>query len=373
VRINRWAELLTSIVVLFVGSSAYAASPASPPLLDDELKKAYPHWPVDDESLKQLRTIEEFVRSQAGKGKAAVFDWDGTLYSERIRIKDPPRGLRHPEKLRAGQPAWHIWAASRILEKDDRNLLPSFRTAESQEERARNILRRDDYLEAMFDNEPDDVSKFLQIATFEAGMTPVALHTYLERYFKTYDPCSLAILPMLDVLQRFAAGGFSVWIVSGSNPYFIAAQVEHLERKCKRPYDFRLGKTPYDPAASHIIGNGAERSDDGSFSQSFDDRALRVSDPELDTGVFVIANKGKEVAIRQWIEGRHGQQVVFVAGNSDGDDAMAKYVLDKGKRGVQVLGIGVNPRKERFPATLESYAEQQNVRVVRIRYQERAE
>src|SRR4051812_26078821 len=113
--------LLSAAVICLGPSSLFAAAPASPAgvaILDAELKATYPHWPADEASLKQLRTIEEFVRGQRGKGRAAVFDWDGTLYSERIRIKNPPPGLRQPEKLRAGQPAWHIWAASRILEKD---------------------------------------------------------------------------------------------------------------------------------------------------------------------------------------------------------------------------------------------------------------
>lgn len=244
--------------------------------------------------------------------------------------------------------------------------------------RARNILRRDDYLEGMFENHPDEVSKFLQIATFEAGMTPRALDEYLKKYAKTYDPCSFAIYPMMDVLHRLANNGFSVWIVSGSNPYFIAALVSHVERTCpldaKRRYDFQLtGKKPFDPGVDHILGNGAEVSADGTFSQSFDDRALRVADPGADAGVFVMANEGKALALRQWIEGRHGKQVVFVAGNSDGDDAMTRYVLDKGASGTEVMAMGVNARKEHFPKTLKLYSGQSRVRIVELRYAERAE
>jgi len=371
-------DLLATAWLFLVVTPALAQSPTPAPILDQELRDSYPHWPTDDESLKQLRTIEEFVRLHRGKGQAAVFDWDGTLYSEKIRVKNPPSALKSPEMLRAGQPVWHIWAASRLLEKDDRNLLPSFRTSESQEERARNILRRDDYLEGMFENDPDDVSKFLQIATFEAGMTPAALDEYLKSYAKTYDPCIFAIYPMLDVLHRLANNGFQVWIVSGSNPYLIATLVSHIERNCaldaKRRYDFHLTtKKPFDAGVDHILGNGAELTATGTFSQSFDDRALRVTDPKLDTGVHVMAHEGKELALRHWIEGRHAQPVVFVAGNSDGDDAMARFVLEKSTKGTDVMGMGVNSRKDKFPATLEKYRNLPHVRVVTITYDERSE
>lgn len=368
--------------VLLFAISFLAAGPAlgdSAAPSDQALREAYPHWPTDAVSMKEIRTIEEFVIAHRGKGLAAVFDWDGTLYSEKIRVKNPPAALKYPEKLRAGQPVWHIWAASRLLEKDDRNLLPAFRTAESQEERARNILRRDDYLEGMFENDPDEVSKFLQIATFEAGMTPAALGEYLKSYAKTYDPCTFAIHPMLDVLHRLANNGFNVWIVSGSNHHFIAALVSHIERNCsldaKRRYDFRLTtkNKPFDAAVDHILGNGAELTATGTFSQSFDDRALRVTDPKADTGVFVMAHEGKELALRTWIEGRNAQPVVFVAGNSDGDDAMARFVLEKSKTGTEVMGIGVNARKDKFPATLEEFRDKPNARIVTIGYEERAE
>jgi hypothetical protein len=205
-------------------------------------------------------------------------------------------------------------------------------------------------------------------------MTPSTLAGYLDAYAKTYDPCTFAIYPTMDVLHRLANAGFNVWIVSGSNHWFIAALVSHIERNCpldsKRAYDFHLTRKgkPFDPAVDHILGNGAELSASGVFSQSFDDRALRA-----DASVLVMAHEGKAVAVRQWIEGRHGQQVVFVAGNSDGDDAMARYVLEKGESGTEVMGIGVNPRREHFPKTLETYAGKPRVRVVEIRYAERAE
>ena len=99
-------------------------------------------------------------------------------------------------------------------------------------------------------------------------------------------------------------------------------------------------------------------------------RSLRnASDAQL----YVVADEGKRVAVQSWIEQGHGQRVVFVAGNSDGDDAMARYVLDKGATGTAVFAIGVNPRKDKFPATLQRYAELPNVRALTIQYDERSE
>lgn len=342
------------------------------------LEDQYPHWPTDDASRRQLEAIEDFIIRNSGAGKAAVFDWDGTLYSEKLRIKNAPIGLRHPERPRAAQPAWHIWAASQLQQQDRRDLFPAFRTAESQEERARNLLQRDDYLEAMFDNRPDDVSKFLQISTLEAGMQPATLARYLGAYAKAYDPCVFAIYPMMDVMQRFADNGFSVWIVTGSNPYFVAAMLAHVERNCrfdgKRPYRFKVAKgAAYDPAFDHIIGNGAELLADGTFSQSFDGRFFRRTEQEADAQLYVVADEGKRVAVQRWIEQGHREQVVFVAGNSDGDDAMARYVLDKGATGTAVFAIGVNPRNDKFPATLERFADLPHVRALTIQYEERSE
>src|SRR2546428_3058440 len=96
--------LLAAILVAATGAGAANPSVAlespRPIPIDAELTRDYPHWPVDETSLRQLRTIEEFVRRYRGAGRAAIFDWDGTLYSEKIHIKVPPSGLRHAEKPR---------------------------------------------------------------------------------------------------------------------------------------------------------------------------------------------------------------------------------------------------------------------------------
>ena len=356
---------LAPLLLLLSATPAFGEAPAVA-----RLRALYPHWPGDEASLAQLRMLEDFVRDQGGRGRAAVFDWDGTLYSERIRIRTPPPGMRHPDRPRAAQPAWHLWAASQLLRRDQPGLLPAFRTAESQAERARNVVRRDDFLEAAFENEPDDVSKFLQTATFEAGMRPAELDAWLERFLDAYQPCNLALLPMLDVLQRLTDAGFETWIVTGSNPAVVAATVRRIERRCRyggrAPYRFQLTGVRFDPARDRIIGNGAELGADGTYSLSYDDRALRPGSGEAEHELHVIANEGKAVAIRRWIEARRGREVVFVAGNSDGDDAMVRYVLDKAARGLAPLAVGVNPRGKRFPRMLRSYADRPGARVVEL-------
>lgn len=362
-RLHRTA--VATLLPLLTAAAAIGEEPST-----GVLRSRYPNWPADEASMGRLRSIEEFIRAHGGGGRAAVFDWDGTLYGERIRIRSPPPGMRHPDRPRAAQPAWHLWAAGQLAQRDHPGLLPAFRSAESQAERARNVARRDDFLEAAFENEPDDVSKFLQTATFEAGMRPAELDAWLERFLDDYDPCSLALLPMLDVLQRLTDAGFETWVVTGSNPYVVAATVRRIERRCPRDgrtrYHFQLTGARYDPVKDRIVGNGARLDANGAFSLAYDDRALRPGSDEAEDRLHVIANEGKAVAVRRWIERRRGREVVFVAGNSDGDDAMVRHVLDKAARGVPALAVGVNARGRLLPETLRSYADRSSARVIQL-------
>jgi hypothetical protein len=295
----------------------------------------YPHWNPSDPAIPAL---EKFIGRYKDQGLVAVFDWDGTLYSERIKVREGDQTV-----IKAGQPAWHIWGADHL--REDPTLFPMFRTYEKPEEWKRNIYRFDDYIEGLTNVQVSGYSKFSQIAMFEAGMTPHSMTKALEKFFVEYDPCKFAIYPAFDVAQRLVDSGFHLWVVTGTNPYYVAALLRVFEGRCRiapgKPYRLHLAGRIYNPEKDRIVGNASELSKEGKFTISYDDRFVRGSD---DRKLYAIEGEGKEVAIRNWIEPREGKEVVFAAGNSGNDSYMVRYVT--GKSGKDVFVLGVNPRGE---------------------------
>ncbi len=290
----------------------------------------YPHWDCEDPALAQ---IDAFIQTHQGKGYVAATDWDGTLYSESITIKE---GDFHSGSTRSGQSLWHLWGA-------ENGYFPAFDTVDG--EQIANIVRRDDYLEGKTDVALSAYSKFAQIATFEMGMTPLEVHEGVQAYLEAYPTEDYAYFKMLDVIQQLANNGFEVWVITGSNPYVIATLLADLDDTM----DYTLLDQDCDPIAPdleqcQIVGNAAKQSPSGTFTVVYDDRFVRISDPDhpffLERNI--VDGPGKAVAIQNYIETQSDQPIVFYAGNSGGDYEAIQYILSQ--EDLDTLAVTVNPR-----------------------------
>ncbi|MBI4858733.1 MAG: hypothetical protein HY815_00425 [Candidatus Riflebacteria bacterium] len=309
-------------------------------LAREPLLTTYPHW--DRAQLAKLETIDTFVERMASRGDLAVFDYDGTMIGEEYRT---PVG-----DIRCGQSTWHVWGAHHLAELPF--LFPGFLTDGGAEEQRTNILAVDDVLEGKTNVVPESVTKFWRIATFESGMTERQMRAGIERYLDAYPPSRYVFLPVLDVLQRMLDRGIRVWLVTGSNPYFIATVLARIERTVPRApgrrFDFGdLAKSPFVPfvrgrGGSRIVGNMARLDRLGRFTDVYDDRF--VTNPERHR--YVVDGEGKRVAAAHFIEPLEQARVVFCAGNSDGDYPLMRWIIDRDQ---DRLGLAVNARGQRLP------------------------
>lgn len=285
----------------------------------------YPHWDCSDPKLK---SIDEFIESHANKNYVAAFDWDGTLYDENITLKkgDPNEGQQ-----RSGQSVWHLWGANE-------NIFPLFETQDKRN--AENVIMRDDFVEGKTDVSPEGYSKFNFIAMTEAGLTPKEMYVAEERYMQRYKPEDYAYLPVLDIFQQLKNKGYQVWVITGSNPYFVNNIMNYLDETFG--YDLvAKGCEPssFDLENCNIMGNGAKLSSKGTFSFVYDDRFVKNTDEER----FVVDGEGKEVAIKNYLLPKVKQPIAIYVGNSGGDFEAMEYVLSQ--EDIDTLGVSINPRE----------------------------
>lgn len=308
-------------------------------LAENNLCAYYPHWNCAiSTQAKIISAIEKFIVEHPHKGIVA-FDWDGTLYDEHIPNPDNPRDDR------AGQPIWHIWGANHLATY--RYLFPAFKNGNgSIDEQAQAIKRQDDYVEAKLFQplnaeksqllSPVYYDKFVQISRFEVGMSLPQMNYAVNKYLKDYSPKDYAFKKMLDIVQRLNDVGFTTWIITGSNVYFLANVLNaqyglnnilgyHLFSSC-RPRPENLSKFYQN---CFIAGNAAKllkipHTNQYIFSMVYDDRFLNK---ELKNNeVASVDGYGKALVLKQ-LSQRFNQPVVLYAGNSDGDYEAIKYVL----------------------------------------------
>lgn len=322
---ENYMKKIFMIVLLFVFANSLVL------FATDDLKKLYPHWDFSSfTTITKLKKIDSFIKANADAHNLAVFDWDGTLYNEHIPVADQKN-----EKF-AGQPAWYIWAANH-----DSNVFPLFDSSDN--EFINNVITKDRYLEGRTNIQNVDIySKFTQTSIFTAGMTPKevtdSIYKFLE--IKTYSPEQNAFLPMLDVLQRMHDAGFDIWIITGSNPYFVSTEIKYVEDNIDytsgAKYNFGKGflTVPYDPATGHIAGNTLKLLKNCVFSIVYDDRYVKNDKGNL----YIVDHEGKAIAMNN-IAQKDGNIAIFAAGNSDGDFNDIQAVTDDNKH----LAIAVAP------------------------------
>ncbi len=343
--------LLITFSLLLMANISYGASSAITPCAKNAAyyQQYYPHWNLNDaNACKVLTQVDKLIKKYAGKGYLATFDWDGTIFSENIDFSK--YGVKAPD---AGEVGWHIWAAYHLNDPLYPNLLPTFQTKDGQAKAE--ILEFVTYLDGRSNVIPTGYNKFSQEATIETGMTVRQLDKGLSGFLAEYQPKNYAFYPMLDVMQHMVDRGFKVWIITGSNPYILAPIIQNIEKnlyyKTGKHYKFYLAPNPYNIATGHIVGNAAKLKADGTFSRVYDDRFLKAREPDL----YIVDEKGKALAIQDYVEKVDPEPVVFCAGNSGGDVEMIKYVLGKPGQYPNHMCLAVNPRGT-LPKLLKVYS-----------------
>jgi len=337
---------------LFLQSALSQVLTSSVPTLAE-----YPHWEecfktgtfsAKQENCSKLQKVDAFIDLYAGKG--VVFDFDGTLYNEYIHLDEEYGTTLKGKKVKVvAQPAWHRWAANHWDRYPQLQLFPLYRTENKGPLKA--LINIDNYLEGKVKPETGKVSgyhKFRQIGTLEAGMTPENMAKAVSLYLDKYSPDDYAFYSVLDIMQNMINHNFKVWIVTGSNPYFVSVVLKKIEQLDTTGY-FNFGDlstVPHQPSSrdgklinSRIIGNAAKVYS-GKFSAVWDDRYLPRDKYDK---LYAVMNEGKRLIIKDYIEPNE-TEVVAIIGNSGGDYAMMTYVLEKQSETTKILGILINPR-----------------------------
>lgn len=331
----------------------------------ESLKTSYPHWDLNDKAqYAKLVKIDDFIEKNKDKGYIAAFDWDGTLYCEKIPMKE----LNQPENIYGGQGGFYIWGAYNKDKFASFKLFPSFdpESSDFKDEVLREVKAVESRLFDGMQNSAlpptmptapypvynaDGYSKFsFETTIFLLGMTPEQLKEAETKYFESYNPAEYAFFPMLDIVQKMCDSGYNVWIITGSSPYFVTNMLSYIQENVSyvsgRNYDFSkiiLTKdNNYDASQSHLAGNGTKLTKEGLFSAVYDSRFL-TNDFVKNAGLLYIADKQGKYLVISNLEARFKTNAVFVAGNTDGDLYDTSYVLEESKLGPNTFAICVAP------------------------------
>ncbi|MCP4474319.1 MAG: haloacid dehalogenase-like hydrolase [Gammaproteobacteria bacterium] len=293
----------------------------------------YPHWDGSwgpgtkcSQHNAALVNIDNFIKANAGKGYVAAFDWDGTLYGEQIPLKAPSR-LKG--QTFSGDASWAIWAAS------TGKVFPAFKSD------ANALINNVLYTEGKTNAVLGSYSDFSHAATYETGMTPTTLKRSVNAYLNVYPARQWVFLPMMDIMQRLHDSGFKLWIITGSNPYYVATVLNSIEKnnryRDKKRYDFGILPTSATAAPqckairySGCIAGNATTLAGGKFTAIYNDRFVaEKSRPALYYARYTIDGPGKVLVIQNYIQRVMAKPVILYAGNSGGDYQAFMYVLKR--------------------------------------------
>ncbi len=334
---------LTCSILLSLGMTACASATAALNCAD------YPHWTAKYGQTcpnTQLQQLDNFITQNANKGYVAAFDWDGTLYGEQVVLKGPEflKGMKF-----AGQPAWLIWSATHLVSPAS-PYFPSYRYDPNA------MVNQVLYLEGKTNAALGDYSKFSQEGNFIAGMTPQQVTASVNRYLQTYRVDQAVFLPMMDILQRLHNQGFKLWIVTGSNPYYVAPVLREIESE----YGYHFGILPsanngefscHMPYPGCIAGNAPKLLGvPGTFSTIYDNKfTAEPGHLAYHYARYPVDQAGKALAIQNFIQRVESKPVILYAGNSGGDYQAALYVLKRHESDTKQypgMVIAVHPQNE---------------------------
>ncbi|QSH41156.1 HAD family hydrolase [Lentisphaerota bacterium ZTH] len=319
--------LTVFLLALFLGLSSISSQAIEPKKAD------YPHWDFQDKAAYQkLKRINSFIEENKSKKVIAVFDWDGTLFCENIPVPELEG------ELYAGQPAWYLWMAFNAS-KFNFPVFPMYDT--SDQKFKDNVVDFTKYLEGRTNIPSHGFRKFIATSLLLAGMTPENISEGVQSFFGEIDVEKYVFFPMLDVLQKIVNSGIEVWIITGSNQYFVAEEIKYIENNFEysngQRYNFKICTSPYNPKTGHIAGNSLKLLKDGTFSNVYDDQYVKNA-----AGKLRIVDEGGKLLVVKNIMKKTGYRVKFAAGNSGGDVYMVRYVAKQ----PDGLCIAVEPRGE---------------------------
>lgn len=210
--------------------------------------------------------------------RVAVFDNDGTLWSEQPLYFQLAFAMDRVQELAGQHPEWRTQQPFRaVLEKDHDSLLKSGEQGLIQ----------------------------LLMAT-HAGMTTDEFAEIVDQWIRTARHptlnrpyTDLVYQPMLELLAYLRANGFRTWIVSGGGVEFMRVWAPQV----------------YGIPPEQIIGTTIKTE-----LQTRDGRPVLVRLPEID---FIDDKAGKPVGINKFI----GRRPLAAFGNSDGDLQMLQWTM----------------------------------------------
>ncbi|MBL4903246.1 MAG: haloacid dehalogenase-like hydrolase [Desulfocapsa sp.] len=208
--------------------------------------------------------------------RIAVFDNDGTLWSEQPAYFQLYFAMDRVKEMAADHPEWkNQQPFQAVLEGDMKALAASGEKGLVELVMTTHAGMTDDEFTAI-------VKKWLQTAQH-----PTLHKPYTELVYK----------PMLELLDYLRANNFKTFIVSGGGIEFMRPWTEEV-----------YGIPPEQVVGSSIVTKFEMR----------DGKPVLVREPELN---FIDDKAGKPVGINQYI----GRRPIFAFGNSDGDLQMLQY------------------------------------------------
>lgn len=253
-----------------------------------EMADPLPSW--NDGPLKER--IWTFVRNASVDGspgfipaeaRIAVFDNDGTLWSEKPMYFQMFFAMDRVRYLAADHPEWKTTQPFKAVIENDMSALGKMKL--------------------------EDLIKIVDAS--HAGITPDVFKDAVAEWFKTaahperkVPYTSLVYQPMLELLALLKDRGFKVYIVSGGGIDFMRAALPDV-----------YGIPPENFIGS--VGNTEMETKDG--------RPQVVKAPGI---AYVNDKEGKPVSIESFI----GRRPAMAFGNSDGDLAMLEYTAQGGSK-----------------------------------------
>lgn len=257
-------------------------------------KDPLPSW-NDGPSKNAITAFVKQVTDQASPDyvqpgdRIAVFDNDGTLWSEKPAYFQLFFAMDRVKELAAQHPEWKTRQPFQaVLEGDMKTL------AESGEKGLLELVMAT-HAGMTTDEFADIVTTWIQTAEHPTMKKP-----YTE----------LVFTPMLELLDYLRAHGFKTFIISGGGVEFMRPWVEEV-----------YGIPPEQVVGSSIVATFEMR----------DGKPVLVRESKIN---FVDDQAGKPVGINQHI----GRRPIFAFGNSDGDLQMLQWTTLAGK-GIRFGGI----------------------------------
>ncbi|NEI96425.1 HAD family hydrolase [Rhizobium ruizarguesonis] len=274
-RVQLYDTVLASMLVALLLLAAFGVAPAA-------AQEGLPSW-SDGAAKTRIMDFIKTTTTEGGEGyvapddRIAVFDNDGTLWSEQPVYNQLAFVFDRIKALAPEHPEW------------------------KSREPFKSVLSGN--LAAVVQSGPKGLVDLLIVT--HSGMTTDQFSKIVADWFATarhpktgkpYD--EMTYLPMRELLDYLRANGFKTFIVSGGGVEFMRPMTEKM----------------YGIAPEQVVGSTITTE----YAIVGDVPVLRRL-PKLD---FVDDGKGKPSGINKFI----GRKPIFVAGNSDGDYEMLRWV-----------------------------------------------